>query len=200
MQHLDDRQHSSTRYQNVQSIDQRIEFVRLVRIHELFGLTNSEIWGIEGSFLHLRGPWQWAQAPPYADAGGGVFGEDPYVSTVEFYVTPFDRLVVIDDPLDDRSEVEESVVSVLQVGDVIGLRLFLPDFDNSCTNEQAWYTFPELRSYELGDIWEPEFFGDAVLVGADGSGVPDSAVENVSWGRIKVSLHTRNDPRYAGTD
>ena len=38
MQHLDDRQHSSTRYQNVQSIDQRIEFVRLVRIHELFGL------------------------------------------------------------------------------------------------------------------------------------------------------------------
>ena len=39
MQHLDDRQHSSTRYQNVQSIDQRIEFVRLVRIHELFRLT-----------------------------------------------------------------------------------------------------------------------------------------------------------------
>ena len=38
MQHLDDRQHSSTRYQNVQSIDQRIEFVRLVRIHELFRL------------------------------------------------------------------------------------------------------------------------------------------------------------------
>ena len=41
MQHLDDRQHSSTRYQNVQSIDQRIEFVRLVRIHELFRLVPS---------------------------------------------------------------------------------------------------------------------------------------------------------------
>ena len=42
MQHLDDPQHSSTRYQNVQSIDQRIEFVRLVRIHELFGLVSAD--------------------------------------------------------------------------------------------------------------------------------------------------------------
>ena len=43
MQHLDDRQHSSTRYQNVQSIDQRIEFVRLVRIHELFRLRTRQV-------------------------------------------------------------------------------------------------------------------------------------------------------------
>ena len=50
MQHLDDRQHSSTRYQNVQSIDQRIEFVRLVRIHELFRLG----WARRGTLTEVE--------------------------------------------------------------------------------------------------------------------------------------------------
>ena len=52
MQHLDDRQHSSTRYQNVQSIDQRIEFVRLVRIHELFRLGEGATLASDRLFRH----------------------------------------------------------------------------------------------------------------------------------------------------
>ena len=64
MQHLDDRQHSSTRYQNVQSIDQRIEFVRLVRIHELFRLGRMPLWPAIGNHERTR---QFTSEPPGED-------------------------------------------------------------------------------------------------------------------------------------
>ncbi len=40
-----------------------------------------------------RGPsgFAWNALPPYGDAGGSVAGENPTISVIELYVTPFDR-------------------------------------------------------------------------------------------------------------
>ena len=54
------------------------------------------------------GEFSWAVLPPYGDAGGGVFGENPTISVIELYVTPFDRWAYDD--------VEGSVVSDLNAG------------------------------------------------------------------------------------
>ena len=37
---------------------------------------------------------RWVFLPPYSDGGGGVAGENPTVWVIEFYVTPFDWLVL----------------------------------------------------------------------------------------------------------
>ena len=42
--------------------------------------------------------------PPYTDGGGGSVGEQPTVSVVEYYVTPFDRFVWNDQ---DESEISD---------------------------------------------------------------------------------------------
>lgn len=37
-------------------------------------------------------PGSWRVYPPYGDSGGGVLGENPTISVIELYVTPFDWL------------------------------------------------------------------------------------------------------------
>ena len=43
------------------------------------------------------GALSWKLFPPYGDAGGGVFGEGPTISVIEFYVTPLDQWEAWDD-------------------------------------------------------------------------------------------------------
>ena len=73
------------------------------------------------AFQYYTGP-NWYEQPPYAEGGGGHFGENPTITATEFYVTPFDRLI--------WNVEEESVVSTLEAGRVIGFALRISDRDN----------------------------------------------------------------------
>ena len=69
-------------------------------------------------------------------SGGAVAGEDPFVSIIEFYVTPFDVFVY------DRPE--ESVESELYAGKTIGFRFHVFDVrgrdvgDGSVVRADSW--------------------------------------------------------------
>ena len=63
----------------------------------------------------------WFQQPPYVEGGGASFGAQPTLSVTEFYVTPFDRLI--------WNSPEESVVSTLSRGTLIGFVLSIADID-----------------------------------------------------------------------
>ena len=132
----------------------------------------------------------WTALPPYGQGGGGVAGETPTISVIEFYVTPFDRFAS-DDP-------EGSVVSDLAAGQVIGFAIMVTDrdsFDRDDSDPDAVeFWAPEAmdrgdaddRQYEIGHLWA-DFFLDGILLPA-GAEPEGTAVESVSWGRIKASL------------
>ena len=130
---------------------------------------NVGIWGASIS-IDIREPvYDWMVKPPYSEGSGGVYGENPTVSVIEFYVTPFDALSWGDDP-------QESTVSNLQAGRVIGLEVVVFDVDRG-----KGIRIKRLAN-GLADRWA-EAFADGVLIGAS-----DSAVREDSWGRIKDSL------------
>ena len=132
----------------------------------------------------------WKVFPPYGDAGGGAFGEAPAISVIELYVTPHDRWGAWD-------EIEETEFSDLVPGQVIGFAIMVNDWDE---NERAptWW-IPEAmeptdpgEGRELDTIFhlifvQADFFLDGILLPANAE--PEgTAVESVSWGRIKASL------------
>ena len=119
------------------------------------------------------GTLAWTTLLPYAEGGGGVFGEAPVISTIELYVTPFDAWKGWDHP----GEIE---VSELAAGQVIGFGIRVYDFDPS---EESRWTPRSMKRFGPGDL------SDGLLLGPDGSAPPDdSAIEPVSWARIKASL------------
>ena len=115
----------------------------------------------------------WFVLPPYAEGGGGSAGENPFISVTEFYVTPFDRFIW-DSP-------EESQVSDLSAGKVIGFAVNIndPDADD------------DLGVYYLGERGHPSharYFVDGVLLGPGGEIPDESAVESITWARIKAQF------------
>jgi hypothetical protein len=118
----------------------------------------------------------WYTLPPYVEGGGGVLGEAPTISIIEFYVTPFDRLV--------KNSQEETKISVLYPGKVIGFSILIGDFDTAPQEIHGSYRLPPQNRA----IFTADLFADGVLVGADGA-VPEvpavSEVEEDSWGWIK---------------
>ena len=64
----------------------------------------------------------WMVQPPFARGGGGVLGENPTFWSVEFFVTCFDRL--------NHLSPEDSDVSQLTEGKIIGLDIYVLDFDS----------------------------------------------------------------------
>ncbi|NKB67602.1 MAG: hypothetical protein GKR89_11105 [Candidatus Latescibacteria bacterium] len=142
----------------------------------------------EGLVLDLVNYWpapkgnnreDWYLRPPYAEGGGGHFGERPTVSVNEFYLTPFDQLVW-DDPA-------QSQVSDLTPGKRINFRMSLVDVEGELTRfdtytQEAFFSIPE------GTEW-----ADGFLVGTDGTLLEeDTAVEGLSWGRIKATFRANN--------
>ena len=133
------------------------------------------------------GAFSWKLFPPYGDAGGGVFGEAPVISVIELYVTPYDRWGTWD-------EIEETELTDLAAGQVIGFAIMVEDWDEE---EEAigWSWTPEAmqpsdpRFGTEVDIRNAraDFFLDGILLPA-GAGPEGTAVESVSWGRIKASL------------
>lgn len=121
----------------------------------------------------------WYTQPPYVDGGGGIIGEAPVISVIEFCVTPFDRLV--------KDSPEQTVISALSPGKVIGFFLGIFDYDSAPKQLHAGYSvYPSHDTFFTAD-----FFADGVLVGAGGAAPEVSAVENDSWGRIKASFSSR---------
>ena len=119
----------------------------------------------------------WPSAPPFADGGGGVAGEDPTITVTEFYVTIFDRYVY--------TSPEESREAELWPGKVIGLYMRVLDRDSGPEDEHASYLAPDTG---LGSPFDADNWADGLLVGAEIEESRDSAVGSKSWGRIKASL------------
>ena len=132
----------------------------------------------------------WTTLPPYGEGGGGVFGEAPVISAIELYVTPFDDWEGWDRP----GEIE---VSKLAAGRVIGFAIIVRDYDYSETfsrDSDPWARWaPRSMPFDVG----PDRMVDGLLLGPDESVPPgdDSAVEAVSWARIKASLQVESDPQ-----
>ena len=128
----------------------------------------------------------WTTLPPYAESGGGVAGEAPVIWVIELYVTPFDRWG------DTWESPEGSVVSHFAAGQVIGFTMVVFDHDPPGVELNNWalrvqladetYTTRRNIFYHRADT-----FLDGLLLSADAD--PGTAVESVSWGRIKASLY-----------
>ena len=129
-------------------------------------------------FEELDEPVEWMVHPPLARGGGGVFGENPTIWVTEFFVTCFDRL--------HHLNPEESEVSLLAEGKIIGFDVFVFDYDDNPVGPHALYWLREPE--EVEEIAEgADFFVDGLLLGPGGE-PGDTAVQSVSWGRIKASL------------
>ena len=129
----------------------------------------------------------WTTVPPYGDSGGGVAGEAPVIWVIELYVTPFDRWG------ETWGSPEGSVVSHFAAGKVIGFSVVVLDHDPPAYDSQNWAV--QVRQSDDSDspLWNifrnrADSFLDGLLLPADPAGSGDSAVESVSWGRIKASL------------
>ena len=144
------------------------------------GLGHLETWFESGE--------SWWGYPPYGNGGGMVAGENPVVWVTEFYVTPFDRLL--------RKEPENSLVSGLGAGQVVGFRASVSDFDEPAVNGPGgnragkWYALGDyfgMTAYEFA-VGEGELLMDGILLPAGGIDSGDSAVARDSWARIKATF------------
>ena len=118
----------------------------------------------------------WMVQLPFARGGGSVLGENPTFWSVEFYVTCFDLL--------NHLSPEDSDVSQLTEGKIIGFDFWVSDYDEDSILNLYYLDRPEDFKPDAHDA---NTMVDGLLLGpAGGSG--DSAVQSVSWGRIKASL------------
>lgn len=132
----------------------------------------------------------WFDRPPYADSGGGVFGERPTISVTEFYVTPFDRLVW-NDP-------SGSVVSDLRANAVIGLIVSIADADDPQSVDagtgqpiETVQSFPPAWGFYV----DARFMADGVLLPHGTSTGEAEHRPPESWARIKSGvLPSRVEP------
>ena len=115
-------------------------------------------------------------------------GEAPVIWVIELYVTPFDHG---GEPWDSP---EGSVVSDLVAGQFIGFSIGVQDFDRGAEGDfdrTGWVLEPiDSHGGAFDDIedYAADTFLDGLLLPAGGAEPGDSAVESVSWGRIKASL------------
>ena len=130
-----------------------------------------------------EGELGWTLLPPYGEGGGDRGGENPSISVIELYVTPFDRFGRTNEK---PAAPEGSLVSELAGGQVIGFGIVVQDVDPQGGGRDIVQWVPEstplngVISYGQG-----HFFLDGVLLRAAPEG---TAVESASWGRIKAAL------------
>jgi hypothetical protein len=121
---------------------------------------------------YLGAGTEWVNVLPYADGGGSAVGTSPTVSTIEFFVTPFDDLIW-NDPAG-------SVQSTLEPDRIVGFQISVPDFDVAPSQYHAFFTL----SGQAETFRYAERFVDGILVGGDNG----TAVEQSSWAQIKASF------------
>ena len=107
-------------------------------------------------------------------------GGSPIVSVTEFYATPYDRFVWTDP--------EDSDVSDLFGGKIIGFNIEIPDFDGQSGHHETVHRLaaPSNGAASLLRM-SADDFADGVLIAPDGLSSDDSAVESDSWARIKAA-------------
>ena len=113
----------------------------------------------------------------------------PFISVIELYITPFDF------QRGAWSNPEESEFSDLAEKQVIGFAFAVFDADESehgviLTPEAMQPANPVFDSLAVIDMafLRADRFLDGVLLPGETGGRADSAVESVSWGRIKAAL------------
>ena len=133
----------------------------------------------------------WNVLPPYGDGGGNAGGENPVISIIEFYITPFDRF----GRTDGSPASEGSVVSDLSSGQITGFAILVQDVDLIRGDLDVDQWVPESMPGPMRNEWISGHGSDQTARGdflLDGLLLPaqpeDTAVESVSWGRIKASL------------
>lgn len=148
----------------------------------------AEVHGTD-SHVELLGtlsPVDWFAMPPYAEGGGGAIKGNPAISVTEFYVTPFDYFI--------HNDEEESVVSELSPGKIIGFAISVTDVD---TEDHRQESIHYLRAVEpdwtcLGVcsvvIYDSDDYSLGLLMGSGGTSPAVSAVESNTWARIKASF------------
>ena len=119
----------------------------------------------------------WVHHPPYADGGGALVDSQPSFGVVEFYITPFDRLI-----WDDQ---ENSIITDLFPGKTIGFALELIDVDE---NKNEFETIHGIFGPDSEwDFWNSDLWAQGILLGTE-TPVANSAVNSASWAQIKTSL------------
>ena len=127
----------------------------------------------DGRILGYPGRAEWLNSTPLSDGGGGSVGGGPTVSVLEIYVTPYDDIIFADQ--------EGSVATDLEAGNIIGLQIAMPDFDEEPLKYRGYHTL----SGQAATFRFAERFVDARLVGAGEA----TAVADMSWARIKASFN-----------
>ena len=142
---------------------------------------------IRGNQAHYTGtPSSWKIHPPYGDAGGAAAGEQPAVSVIEMYVTPYDWWGAWDD-------IDQTGFSELSANQTVGFVIVIVDQDrdldfDDCSVCQGKYWYPAEIELDLPESWgkglvAADLFVDGLLLPAR-----STAVESITWGRIKASL------------
>ena len=144
--------------------------------------TSSSKYG--SGYVHDTSDDSWTVLPPYGDAVSHVAGENPTISLIELYVTPYDSWGGYD------TGPQDAVVSDLKAGQVIGFATIVGDRD---TETSSYNLMPEaVRSDNpYGDIiahYRADAYLDGLLLPAAGTETEGSAVQSSSWGMIKASL------------
>ena len=145
-------------------------------------LLDNEMRANPGRWSYSGIPDSWKVRPPYGDAGGTVAGENPTVSVIEMYVTPYDWWDAWDD-------VEQTGYSELSAHQIIGFstEIIEKDYDPDCLDcsGYSWYPTEIEEDGSWIDLYRvvANVFVDGLLLPAQ-----DTAVESVTWGRIKASL------------
>ncbi|MCY3778016.1 MAG: hypothetical protein OXH11_18725 [Candidatus Aminicenantes bacterium] len=116
----------------------------------------------------------WMVNPPYGDAGGGVHGENPTMWVIEFFVTPQD--VWGEGP-------ENTVFSDLEANQIVGFVTIVRDRDHTKSSNWKPSSIQDDENPFLLDRAYADAFVDGLLLPAR-----STAVEDVTWGRIKASL------------
>ena len=127
----------------------------------------------------------WTLFPPFGDVGGDIAGENPIITVIELYVTPYDSWQGYD------SGPEGAVVTDLTAGETIGFAIIVSDEDG----EDTWYPLtPEaVRTDDPREnllfLYRADLYLDGLLLPANPTDSQDgSAVESMTWGRIKAAL------------
>ena len=165
---------------------QAFEFARQAQDYTAIGETIGEDSHVSIDVLQNLNPGYqygtWYTRPPYADGGGRRFSENPVIAVTEFYVTPFDHM--------QWDSEAESRVSELSPGRIIGFKVRITDRDDKDEIVGTLFNLPDLEALPLDQLPSADFFLDGLLLGPGGAipEVEDTAVESVTWGRIKASF------------
>ena len=141
--------------------------------------------GSSGGYTTTNRYDSWMFFPPYGDAGGDVVWGNPIIRVIELYVTPYDGWQGID------SRPEDVVVSDLTAGKIIGFAIVVGESDDeyswgSLTPEAVQTEDPEL---DILSHYRADVYLDGLLLPANPTDSQDgSAVESMTWGRIKAAL------------